>query len=63
MDEVMKNMKTVFDESVERGEAEPIVEVVKRAPKDGTPPHIVAKRRYRNKVARKQRKINAKRSK
>jgi hypothetical protein len=63
MDEVMKNMKTAFDEAVEKGEAEPIIEVVKRAPQQGTPAHIVAKRRYRNKVARKQRKINAKRSK
>ena len=64
MDAVMKNMKEEFDKAVENGDAEPIApQTIVRLASADVPAHIVAKRRARNKVARKQRKINAKRSK
>lgn len=64
MDAVMKTMKDAFDESVANGEAEPIApQATVRLVSTDVPAHVVAKRRARNKVARKQRKINAKRSK
>jgi len=64
MDAVMKNMKEEFDKAVENGDAQSIApQATVRLVSTDVPAHIVAERRARNKVARKQRKINAKRSK